>query len=105
MKIPDKIRIGKYNYNIKKVRIIDWTNSNIDGQISYSSKMMKIKINKKDERITESTFFHEIVHGILKELEYNYPKISSFRSNESFVQELALILRKTFIDLLDAQEK
>ena len=58
----------------------------------------------KDKRITEDTFFHEIAHGILKELEFNYPKMSSFRNNESFVQEMGLTLRKTFIDLLNNRE-
>jgi hypothetical protein len=103
--IPDKIRIGDHYYNIKRLRIIDWSNWNVSGQINYATKVMKINEKaSKDERIIESTFFHEIAHGILKELEFNNPQLSKFRCNESFVEELGLTLRKTFIDLLKSQE-
>lgn len=103
MKIPEKVKIGKYDYNIKKVRIIDWKNIGVVGQINYSNKLIKLKMCKKDHRMNEDVFFHEVAHGILKELEFNHPKMSKFRNDEDFVQELGLILRKTFIDLLKKQ--
>ncbi len=43
--------------------------------------------------------------GVLKEMEFNYPKMSKFRSDDTFVQELGLVLRNTFIDLLKKQDK
>lgn len=59
----------------------------------------------KDKRINEDIFFHEISHGVIKELEYNHPRIAVFRTNEAFVQEMGLILRKTFLELLESQVK
>lgn len=53
----------------------------------------------------EDTFFHEMAHGILKEMEFNYPQITKFRSDENFTQELGLCLRKLFLHLLEEQEK
>lgn len=104
MKIPKKIKIGEHFYDVNRVRIVDWRNSNVTGQINYATKKMKLKNCKKDKRITQDTFFHEVTHGILKELEFNYPKILKFRNDEKFVQEFGLTLRKTFLDLLESQE-
>ena len=103
MKIPTKIKIGEYEYNIKKCWKVDWLNRNIIGQINYGRKELKLEIFE-DKRINEDNFFHEIAHGILKELEFNHPQISKFRNDESFVQEMGLNLRKTFLDLLKKQE-
>lgn len=99
MKIPNKVMIGEYYYSVKQVQLIDWDRS-IGGQINYNTKTIKLKPGV-DKKITESTFFHEIAHGLLKELEYNHPKITAFRSNETFVEEMGLQLRKTFVDLLN----
>lgn len=105
MIIPEKIKIGEHYYDVKKVRIVDWSNSFISGNIHYGKKLMKLKVWEKDERLTQDTFFHEVAHAILKELEFNHPQISNFRTNEDFVQELGLTLRKAFLDLLESQEK
>lgn len=104
MKIPDKIRIGCKNYIIKKVRTVSWLNNSIVGNINYSASIIKIK-KYKDKREMEQTFFHEMAHGLMKEMEFNHPQITKFRSDEVFTQELGLNLRKTFLDLLDKQEK
>jgi len=105
MNIQNKIKIGEHFYNIKKVRILDWKNKNVVGNINYATKLMKLKKLGPDKRIYQDTFFHEVAHGILKELEFNYPRMQKFRNDECFVQELGLNLRKTFIDLLENQEK
>lgn len=104
MKIPDKIKIGKHYYSIRKVRIVDWKNCAVVGFINYRDKKIKLKKFDDDHRMYESIFFHEMGHGILKELEYNHPKTVKFRQDEDFVQELGLMLRKTFLDLLKSQE-
>ena len=104
MKIPKKLTIGESCYNIKQVRRIDWS-STVVGQINYHTKKIKIRMNKKDDKLNEETFFHEIAHGILKELEFNTPKITRFRQDESFIHEMGLMLRNTFLELLDKQEK
>lgn len=104
MIIPKKIKIGNHYYDVKKVKIVDWTNRDVIGNINYGKKRMKFKSFEKDERTDEDIFFHEISHGLLKELEFNHPKISVFRNDEVFVQEMGLTLRKTFLDLLESQE-
>ena len=103
MEIPNKIKIGSYYYNIKKVRIVEWGNNDIAGQINYTDKVIKLRKFNKDEKVTEDILFHEIAHGVLKELEFNYPQISKFRNDEDFTQEFGLNLRKIFKELLEAQ--
>ena len=104
MNIPDEIIIGENTYKIKMKRTIDWSNSNITGQIDYHRNILTI-MKTKVTRAKEDVFFHEFAHGILKELEFNHPKISKFRDNEKFVQEFGLNLRKSFLDLLKKQEE
>lgn len=101
--IPKKIRIGGTDYKISQPWRVDWRNSHVSGQINYDSEEIKLKKGVA-ERSKEDTFFHEIAHGVLKEMEFNYPRINKFRMNEGFVQELGLVLRKTFLDLLKKQK-
>ncbi len=102
MKIPKKIKIGEVEYTISQKRY--FFNKTIGGSINYGEKTLDIKKNT-DQKIKEDTFFHEISHGVLKELEFNHPKVSKFRNNEGFVQEMGLILRTTFLDLLRQQRR
>lgn len=104
MIIPNKLIIGRNIYKIKIKRILDWTNKDICGHINYHKAILKIK-KTNNNRSKEDTLFHEIAHGLLKELEFNHPQISKFRDNEIFVQELGLNLRKTFLDLLKKQRE
>lgn len=101
MKIPDKIRIGDTNFNIKYKRLIDW-NKNVSGQIRLNDEELIIKKGSSGKRL-EDTFFHEIAHGLFREMEFNYPQMAKFRNDESFIQEFGLLLRKTFLDLLIKQ--
>jgi hypothetical protein len=102
MRIPKRILIGQHYYNISKCWLIDWKRD-LAGQINYITKELKLLKNTDDKEI-EGTFFHEVAHGLLRELEFNYPKITAYRHDEKFVQELGLNLRKTFLDLLNNQE-
>lgn len=103
MKIPNKIKIGERDYKIKEKRLIDW-DKKVSGQIQYGSNTLILKKNA-NERAKQDAFFHEIAHAILKEMSFNYPKITKFQDDESFVQEMGLVLRKTFLDLLKAQNQ
>jgi hypothetical protein len=103
MKIPKKIKIGGTEYRVKEKRLINW-NSNISGQIRYGSNTLILK-KSASERAEQDSFFHEIAHGILREMAYNYPKITKFQNDEDFVQELGLVLRKTFLDLLSKNKE
>ena len=93
MLIPKKVRIGDRNFRVKVERIIDWSNNGVAGQINFSNGVLKIKKNLT-EKEEESTFFHEIAHGILKEMEFNYPFLTKYRNDEVFVQEFGLLMRK-----------
>lgn len=104
MIIPDKIKIGRNYYTIKKVKHMVWGDTSIVGKINYGDKLMKLKMYKRDNISNQDTFFHEVAHGLLKELEFNYPQMVKFRNDESFTQELGLTLRITFLDLLGRQE-
>jgi len=104
MIIPKKLTIGNTKYIIKQKRIISWKDNDVVGNINYHTRI--IKLRKKDHiKAKQDTFFHEIAHGIFKELEFNYPKISKFRMDEKFTQEFGLTLRKTFLNLLESQKK
>ena len=103
MKIPKWVIIGETTYRVKIKRFVDFFNSNIQGNINYSNDVLKIK-KGSDNRIMEDVFFHEIAHGILKDMEFNYPQITKFRNDEQFTQELGLNLRKLFLDLLEKQK-
>lgn len=102
MKIPKEILIGDTMYKIK-LKNYYFSDNSLGGNINYNNSIMGIRKSLKG-KFKEDTFFHEVAHGILKELEFNHPKIHSFRNNENFVQEMGLILRKTFIDLLKKQD-
>lgn len=104
MKIPKKLLIGDRLYRIKnKLMFVNLFDSDISGNINYNTNIMKIK-KVKDNKTEEDIFFHEVTHGILKELEFNHPKIVKFRNDEEFVQEMGLILRKIFLDLMEKQK-
>lgn len=99
--IPREILIGDTMYKVKLKSY--YFNSNIGGNINYNDSVMGLKKSLKG-KFKEDTFFHEVAHGVLKELEFNHPKITNFRNNENFVQEMGLVLRKTFKDLLKKQD-
>ena len=103
MDIPKQITIGEKTYRVKIKQFVDLFNKNINGNINYSGGMLKIK-KSSDIRVMEEVFFHELAHGIMKEMEFNYPKITKFRNDEVFTQELGLILRKMFLELLEKQK-
>ena len=103
MIIPNKIRIGKHYYDVQQCKLIDWS-TKLTGQINYGKEILKIRTCRLDIE-NEATFFHELAHRIIRSLEFNHPQISRFRNDEVFVQEMGLTLRKTFIDLLNNQEK
>ena len=102
MKIPDKIKIGNRDFKVKIKRLINWDN-NISGQIRHGDAKLILAKNLSGKRL-EDTFFHEISHGLFKEMEFNYPQMVKFRNDETFIQEFGLLLRNTFLDLLKKQD-
>jgi len=96
MTIPKKVKIGESEYSVKRTRFVG--GKNWSGFINYHDRKIKIKPGYS-EREEEDVFFHEIAHGILKEMEFNHPQINKFRGDEQFIQELGLLIRKTFKSL------
>ncbi len=101
MIIPNKITIGKSIYNVFNRYLFFRSHAGI---INYFEKEIVLKRKYNKGRTGESTFFHEVSHGIVNELQYNYPKIIPLKDDEDFVQELGLLLRRVFMDLLAQQE-
>ena len=94
--------IGDSKYKVREKNYWFSRLGNISGNINYANQVINMS-NIQTERCKEDTFFHEIAHGILKELEFNYPAITKYRNDELFTQELGLMLRKTFLDLIQKQ--
>lgn len=101
MNFPKEIKIGDKEYKVKEKRYL--FQYGVGGNIDYHRGVGGIRKGIKG-KYKEEVFFHEIAHGVLKDLEFNYPKVSAFRNDEKFVQEMGLILRKTFLDLLSKQK-
>ena len=101
MNLPKKLMIGQNEYKISKSHFV--FNRNLAGLINYHTKEILIRKTDNDRDLSEN-LFHEIAHGLFKELEYNHPKITSFRNNEEFIQETGLLLRKIYLQLLKEKE-
>ena len=101
MKYPKELYIGNHLYKFKVVRFIEkmiFKKNNIAANINYQESIIKTT-EFSNEKENQATFFHELAHGILREMEFNHPKIIKFRNDEKFTDELGMVLRKTFIDL------
>ena len=65
--IPEKIRIGPYDYAVKKINgpMVDGGNS-IVGRVSYNLHTIEIKdTDEYSEQSKEQYLWHEMVHAIL----------------------------------------
>lgn len=101
MKYPKELYIGDHLYKFKVVRLIEkliFKKNNIAANINYKDSIIKT-LEFENEKENQANLFHELAHGILREMEFNHPKIIKFRNDEKFIEEFGLVLRKTFIDL------
>jgi len=103
MEIPRLITIGEKTYDVSKTRFF-LRPSTISGEIRYHEDKILVR-NSLDTRDAERTFFHELAHGIFYELESNHPTITKFRSDENFINELALHLLLVYKQLLLVEVK
>lgn len=87
--LPNKIRIGCYDYEVietDKPLIVN--GRECSGRINYETHTIEISIKgEKSEQSKEQTLWHEIVHGI-----FNYRNFDPVESKnlESIVEEIAL---------------
>ena len=88
----DKIKIGKTGYKIEVIEAF-W-NKAVVAQIDYHTKTVTLArrggISRKPRSKTdiEQSFWHEAVHGILKDMR------NPLESNEAFVDGIAIRLMK-----------
>lgn len=88
----DKLKIGRTGYKIIEVNA--FPNSAVVAQIDYDQKVIKIAkrygvSNKpRPQQEIEESFWHETVHGILKDMQ------SPLENNERFVDGFAVRLTK-----------
>jgi|TARA_R100001163_G_scaffold65597_1_gene63436 hypothetical protein len=88
MRIPKKVTVGKTDYRIHKVTRMDKVGAM--GEIDYDTKDITIaaRSSRKPHRKFSKeemadTFWHEITHAILKDMN------SKLHTNESFVAKFA----------------
>jgi len=104
MKIPKEITIGKIKFKIK--RIFNWLGFRRYGRFNPLKKDISIKrMLKKHPDWEKKVFFHELSHGIIDDMETNWPSISKFRSDEDFIMELGMHMKKIYEDLFEANQK
>jgi hypothetical protein len=91
MKLPTKIRVGRRLYKIHQVKQID---NGLMGEVDYDTKEIAVATHSslsgrrfKREEVMD-TFWHELTHAILKDM--NHP----YESNEKFVLEFSSRLNK-----------
>ena len=95
MKIPTKIKIGKKNYDVYKVKHMD--KKGIMGAVNYNAGCIFLATHSnvrgvrfKKEEIAD-TFWHEMTHAILKDMG------SKLESNEKFVTAFSQRLTNAII--------
>lgn len=86
------IKICGIPFKIKEVDIIDegYTDGVVLGKIIHSNGKILIKRDIPKE-LKKSVIFHEVLHGILVQLEYD-----EFSSDETFVQSLSNAMYNMF---------
>lgn len=69
MQIPDKVRIGGVDYNIKFEERLNNGAQLAYGHIDYDAALIRIDTNLREEQGKCQTLLHEILHGIAKHFE------------------------------------
>lgn len=95
MNIPDKVRIGSIDYEVKHTNdVIIVDHKECYGDINYDKKVIRIGNNIQSHQGEEETFLHELVHGIVYERDFSYDK----NDNETITEELARGLHQVIRD-------
>ena len=95
MEIPQKIRIGSYDYDVKledKTLVLNAVQCK--GMIDYEYHKINIDTGIQDKQGQEQTFLHEAIHGIV-----NTRSLDLDNSNEeTIVDEIAMGLHQVIRD-------
>lgn len=89
--IPKSFQLMGHTYKVRIVKKVDKDDS--FGEVIYAKKAIRLKAPSKDTSVelVEESFFHELVHALLDETEYN--KLSN---DETFVERLGRALHQAF---------
>ena len=92
MKLPKKIRVGKRLYTVNQMKQLD--TKGIMGEVDYELRRIDVATHSslsgrrfKREDVMD-TFWHELTHAILKDM--NHP----YEANEKFVANFSSRLNK-----------
>ena len=95
MNIPDKVRIGSFDY---KVKLIDETillgNTACYGRIEFDTHTIEINQKLQDSQGLQQTFLHELVHGIVKHFNIKLPQ----ENEEDIVDKMSCGLHQVIRD-------
>lgn len=95
MKIPNKVRIGSMDYEVKHTDdVIIADHKECYGDIDYNKKIIRICNNITSLQGEEETFLHELVHGIVFERNFDL----NCDNEELKVEELAKGLHQVIRD-------
>lgn len=65
MNIPEKVKIGGFNYTVVKKSRVDKGNIDVDGEIFYDQGEIALRDDvEQSQEYREMVFLHECLHGI-----------------------------------------
>lgn len=95
MNIPNKVRIGSADYEVKQEdKTITINSVQCKGMIDYEYHEIKIDTSIQDKQGMEQTFLHELVHGIVRERSLDLQN----SDDETIVDEIAMGLHQVIRD-------
>ncbi len=89
MNIPNKVKIGGQEYDVRLVPKVNTDNRNCDGQITYSEQLIEIRDDLKSDYL-DCVFVHEILHGIYEHC--------GFEQDENTIDRLSRALQMVIKD-------
>jgi hypothetical protein len=90
IKIPNKIRIFARTYDVQFINNLSY-DKNCSGEIAYREQVIRLQPSSESaprhHEDIEISFFHELLHGVLYEL--NYPDL---RDDEGFIDRISQVI-------------
>lgn len=105
MKIPDKIRIGGVEYEVKHVENLREGNQILYGQISYEDCEIRLSTTDGDgHQFRCITLIHEILHGIADHANLDIKKADTEKIIDTFAKGLYAVLQDNGSRLFDLEK-
>ena len=67
MQIPDKVKIGQYDYKVTYDEEDRLLHQDLSGEIDYQKKTIYLAKKDYSEEFIKGVFIHEVMHGIIYE--------------------------------------